>query len=86
MISLNAKNSESALLAKFHVAVMFPCRTLTTRSVKVCCRTLQIAEPKALNVEKDYLAEPWNVGPFGFAQLTLCPGLGHSLKTATSLN
>ena len=26
----------------------------------VSCRTLQIAEPKARNLEKDYLAEPWN--------------------------
>ena len=63
MISLNAKNLESVLLAETHVAVVFSCRTLT-RSVKVSCRTLQIAEPKALNLEKDYLAEPWNVGSF----------------------
>ena len=33
-----------------------------TPSAKVSCRTLQIAEPKALNLEKDYLAEPWNAG------------------------
>ena len=58
MISLNAKNLESVLLAQHHVAVMFSCRTLT-RSEKVCCRTLQVAERKALNLEKDYLAEPW---------------------------
>ena len=63
MISPNAKNLESALLAEPHVAVMFPCRTLT-RSAKVSCRTLQIAEPKALNLEKDYLAEPWNAVSF----------------------
>ena len=30
----------------------------------VSCRTLQIAEPRALNLEKDYLAEPWNAGSF----------------------
>ena len=52
MISLHTKNLESALLAEPHVAVMFS------------CRTLQIAEPKALNLEKDYLAEPWNAGSF----------------------
>ena len=63
MISLHAKNLESALLAEPHVAVMFPCRTLT-RSAKASCRTLRIAEPKALNLEKDYLAEPWNAGSF----------------------
>ena len=63
MISLDAKNLESELLAEPHVAVMFSCRTLT-RSAKVSCRTLQIAEPKALNSEKDYLAEPWNAGSF----------------------
>ena len=66
MVSLHAKDLESALLAEPHVAVMFSCRTLT-RSAKVSCRTLQIAEPKALNLEKDYLAEPWNVGSFVFA-------------------
>ena len=59
MISL--QNLESAPLAEPHVAVMFSCRTLT-RSAKVSCRTLRIAEPKALNSEKDYLAEPWNAG------------------------
>ena len=63
MISLNAKNSESALLAEPHGAVMFSCRTLTS-SAKVSCRTLEIAEPKALNLEKDNLAEPWNAGSF----------------------
>ena len=46
IISRNAKTLESALLAEPHVAVMSPCRTLT-RSAKVSCRTLQIAEPKA---------------------------------------
>ena len=51
MISLNAENVESAYLAEPHVAVMFSCRTLT-RSAKVSCRTLQIAEPKAPNSEK----------------------------------
>ena len=127
MISLNAKNLESALLAEPHVAVMFSCQRIAkgaggkgprqktsksvkkffrhfsiifaqgkkrkkssksvkkffdtfrqfsrrapffrpllgggscslaeplTRSAKVSCRTLQIAEPKALNSEKDYL-------------------------------
>ena len=49
---------------------MFSCRTLT-RSAIVSCRTLQIAEPKALNLEKDYLAEPWNSGSF-----RICPILG----------
>ena len=63
MIFLNAKNSESALLAEPHGAVMFSCRTLTF-SAKVSCRTLEIAEPKALNLEKDNLAEPWNAGSF----------------------
>ena len=29
---------------------------------------VQIAEPKALNLEKDYLAGPWNVGSF-----RICP-------------
>ena len=42
---------------------MFSYRTLT-RSAKVSCRTLQIAEPKALNLEKGYLAEPWNARSF----------------------
>ena len=64
MIFQNAKNSESALLAEPHGAVMFSCRTLTF-SAKVSCRTLlEIAEPKALNLEKDNLAEPWNAGSF----------------------
>ena len=67
MISLNAKNLESALLAEPHVAVMFSCRTLT-RSANVSCRSLQIAEPKALKLEKAYLAEPWNAGSF-----RICP-------------
>ena len=70
MISLNAENLESALLAEPHVAVMFSCRTLT-RSVKVSCRTLQIAEPKALNLEKDYLVEPWNAGSVRICPLAL---------------
>ena len=43
MISPNAKNLESVLLAEPHVAVMFSFRTLT-RSAKGSCRTLQIAE------------------------------------------
>ena len=63
MMSLNAKNLESVLLAEPHVAVIFPCQTLP-RSTKVSCRTLQIAEPNALNSENDYLAEPWNAGSF----------------------
>ena len=67
MIFLNAKNSESALLAEPHGAVMFSCRTLTF-SAKVSCRTLEIAEPKALSLEKDHLAEPWNGGSF-----RICP-------------
>ena len=71
MISLNAKILESVVLSEPHVAVMFSCRPLT-HSAKVCCRTLQIAELKALNVEKDYLAEPSNVGSF-----RICP---HMLK------
>ena len=56
MVFLNAKNSESALLAEPHGAVMFS------------CRTLEIAEPKALSLEKDHLAEPWNGGSF-----RICP-------------
>ena len=67
MIFLNAKNPESALLAEPHGAVMFSCRTLTF-SAKVSCRTLEIAEPKALSLEKDHLAEPWNGGSF-----RICP-------------
>ena len=63
MIFRDAKSLESVLLAEPHVAVMLSCRTLT-RSAKESCRALQIAEPKALNLEKDYLAEPWNVGSF----------------------
>ena len=63
MISLHAKNLESALLAEPHFALMFSCRTLT-RSAKVSCQTLRIAEPKALNSERDYLAEPRNAGSF----------------------
>ena len=70
IISLNAENLESALLAEPHVAVMFSCRTLT-RTAKVSCRTLQIAKPKALNLEKDHLAEPWNGGSF-----RICPLCG----------
>ena len=54
MISLNAKNLESVLLAEPHVAVMFSCRTLT-RSAKVSCRTPQLPN---LSPEKDYLAKP----------------------------
>ena len=63
MIFRNAKTLEGALLAEPHVAVMFPCRTLT-RSAKVSCRTVKIAEPKAMNSEKDHPAEPWNAGSF----------------------
>ena len=63
MTSLNTKNLESVLLAKPHLAVTLPCRTLTL-SAKVPCRTLQIVEPKALNSEKDYLAEPWSARSF----------------------
>ena len=74
MLSLNAKNLESALLADPHVAVMSSGRTLTC-SAKVSCRTLQIAEPKALNLEKDYLAEPWNAGSF-----CICPNSHHLLS------
>ena len=58
-----AKNLESVLLAEPHVAVMFSCRTLTGPA-KVSFRTLQIAEPKALTLEKDYFPEPWNAGSF----------------------
>ena len=72
MIFLNAKNSESALLAEPHGAVMFSCRTLTF-SAKVSCRTLEIAEPKALNLEKDNLAEPWNAGSFRVCPLMRTP-------------
>ena len=57
MISLNAKNLQCILLAKPHVAVMFSFRTLT-RSAKVCFRTLQIPEPKAMNLEKACLGGP----------------------------
>ena len=63
MISLNVKNLDTALLAEPHVIVMLSCRTLA-RSAKVTCRTLQIAAPLALNLEKVYLAEPWNAGSF----------------------
>ena len=73
MIFLNAMNSESALLAEPHGAVMFfffLCRTLTF-AAKVSCRTLEIAEPNALNLEKDNLAEPWNVGSFRVCPLSL---------------
>ena len=69
MISLNAQKLESTLLAEPHVAVMISCRTMT-RSEKKRCRTLQVAEPKALNLEKDFLAEPWIVGSFW-----ICPVL-----------
>ena len=58
---------KSIPLAKPRVAVMFSCRTLT-RSAKSCCRTLHIAEPKALNVEKDQLPNP---GMWG--SLRKCP-------------
>ena len=54
MISPNAKNLESVLLAEPRVAVIVSCRTLTC-SAKVSCRTLKIAEPNALISEKDYL-------------------------------
>ena len=67
MISLNAKKLETVLVAEHHVAVMFSCRTFTC-SAKVSCRTLQIAEPKALNLEKDYLAEAWNARSFRNSQ------------------
>ena len=63
MIFQNAKILESVLLVELYVAVMFSCRTLS-RSAKVSCRTPHLAEPKALNLEKDYLAEPWNAGSF----------------------
>ena len=63
MISLNTKSLESVLLTEPHIAVMFSFRTLTD-SVKVSSRTLQIVEPKALNLEKGYLAELWSVGSF----------------------
>ena len=134
MIFLNAKNSESSLLAEPQGAVMFSCRTLTF-SAKVSCRTLhwflppfwaslplchrvscyvytwyvwqcssaastawlgaraiaaqprnnrprhswvsrrtlEIAEPEALNLEKDNLAEPWNAGSFRVCPI-LVPG------------
>ena len=75
MIFLNAKKSESALLAEPHGAVMFSCRTLTF-SAKVSCRTLEIAEPKALNLEKDNLAEPWNAGSFRVRPLNFRHCLG----------
>ena len=68
MICLNSKNSESALLAEPHGAAMFSCRTLTL-SAKVSCRTLEIAKPKALNLEKENLAEPWNAGSFRVCQV-----------------
>ena len=84
IISLNVKNLESVLLAEPYVDVMFSCRTLTC-SAKVCCRTLQIAVPKALHVEKDYPAEPANVGSFleitrkyGQKGLDALPSLGLS--------
>ena len=67
MISQNAKNLENVFLAEPCIAVMFPCRTLT-RSEKISCRTLKIAEPKALHLEKDYLAKPWNAESFENAQ------------------
>ena len=60
---LPLRNLESVLLAEPHVAVVLSCRTLT-RSAKVSCRTLQVAEPKVLHLEKDHLAEPWNAGSF----------------------
>ena len=57
MISLNAKTLEGVLLSELHVAVMFIVLfpNLKTHAAKVCCRILQIAEPKALNLEKDDL-------------------------------
>ena len=54
---------------------MFSCRTLTF-SAKVSCRTLEIAEPKALSLEKDHLAEPWNGGSF-----RICPQKGMAPET-----
>ena len=50
-----SQNLESMLLAEPHVAVMFSCRTLT-RLAEICCRTLQTAEPEALNLEKGFLS------------------------------
>ena len=85
MIFLNAKNSESALLAEPHGAVMFSCRTLTF-SAKQSCRTLEIAEPKAL---KDNLAEPWNAGSFRVcpsqAPLRLAPRVRGERAWATAI-
>ena len=52
---VKAKNLESILLAEPHVADSFSCRALAL-SAKECCRSLQIPKPKALNLEKDYLA------------------------------
>ena len=67
IISLSAKNLEGVLLAEPRFPVMLSCQTLT-RSAKVCGQALQTAQPKALDLEKDHLAEPWNVGSF-----RLCP-------------
>ena len=79
MISLHAKNLESAHLTEPHVVVMFSCRTLT-RSAMVSRRNLQIAEPKALNLKKDYLAEPWNAGSFRSCPLKAMEGAGAALQ------
>ena len=61
MISLHAKNLESAPLAEPHFCshVLLP-----NLHPMVSCRTLRIAEPTALNSDKDYLAEPSNAGSF----------------------
>ena len=40
-------------------------------NAKVCCQTLQIPEPKALNLQKDHLAEHWNVASFRICPLQL---------------
>ena len=63
MISLNAKNLESILLAEPHIAVMFSSRTLT-RSAKVADKTLQIAEPKPWMRRRILLPNPGMPGPF----------------------
>ena len=63
-------SERGVLLAETHGAVMLSCRTLAC-SAKVHCRTLQIAEPEALKLENDYLAEPGMWDPFGFAQWRL---------------
>ena len=65
MIPANAKKMESiAFLAEPHVG---SCLRTSTRSAKVCPRTLQILEPIALNLENACLLESWNVGSFRIA-------------------